>query len=200
MPMQDFYGEQYEFKIIICPNDDFRNKIVDTWRECCELLKISAAPYNPVEVLVMNFTSFQSVQDRLLRRIHFIAMGSKPFKIGFRDFQPVPAHSIYFKASEKNAFSEFVKKVSKETQPLLSIPGKDDPYFANEPIIYLATRLLPWQFEKGSHIYSNSSFQGAFMADQILLMRRKKDETRYTALQSFSLMGLETATQTNLFL
>ena len=66
-----------------------------------------------------------------------------------------------------------------------------EPNFILEPYIPVARKLLPWQYEKGWAQYSHSNFNASFIANNIILLRRKAGEVKYFPVQTFNLMNLE---------
>jgi hypothetical protein len=48
------------------------------------------------------------------------------------------------------------------------------PHFIDDPYITIARKLLPFQYEKGWLEYSHKSFTGRFVADGMLLLKRRE--------------------------
>jgi hypothetical protein len=64
-----------------------------------------------------------------------------------------------------------------------------------EPHIAIARKLLPWQYEKGWLEYQHRHFSGKFIADGMLLLKRKEGEKKYQAIQRFEFENLPVNTR-----
>ena len=74
------------------------------------------------------------------------------------------------------------------------------PHFIIEPFITIAAKLLPWQYEKAWMEFSNTNFTAMFMANEILLVKRKAGEKKYHTIKHFQFLNQKiTAAQTSLF-
>ena len=51
--------------------------------------------------------------------------------------------------------------------------------FTNRSHLTLARKLLPWQYEKAWKVYKEAAFSGMFMADQLLLLKKKQGDKHY---------------------
>jgi hypothetical protein len=63
-----------------------------------------------------------------------------------------------------------------------------------EPHIAIARKLLPWQYERLARI-SAQAFSGRFIADGMLLLKRKEGEKNYRAFQRFEFENLPVNTR-----
>jgi len=53
---------------------------------------------------------------------------------------------------------------------------------------------LPWQYEKGWLEYSNRSFTGRFIADGMLLLKRRAGDMAWQIAERFAFQNLPVAT------
>ena len=80
---------------------------------------------------------------------------------------------------------------------------ENKPHFMNDPYIMVARKLLPWQYEKGWADYSHRHFSGRFIADGMLLLKRKLTLSpdgnisvgKYQIVRRFEFMNLPVATR-----
>ena len=69
-----------------------------------------------------------------------------------------------------------------------------------ESHITIARKLKPWQYEKGWLELSHTHFSGRFVADHLLLLRKREGETKYSLMGKFGLMNEKImSVQTELF-
>ncbi len=71
-----------------------------------------------------------------------------------------------------NLVQGLVKEV-RQLQRLLKYDKDRKPHFIDEPFITIASRLQPWQYEQGWLEYSHRQFTGRFLADGMLLLKKK---------------------------
>jgi hypothetical protein len=83
----------------------------------------------------------------------------------------------------------------------MTLNMENKPHFMDDPYIPIARKLLSWQYEKGWNEYSHKHFTGRFMADGMLLIKRKVGEKAWQIVQRFDFMNLPVTTrQGNLFM
>ncbi len=86
-------------------------------------------------------------------------------------------------------------------QHLLKIDKDRKPHFITEPYITIARKLLPWQYEKGWLELSNTHFSGKFIANHLLLLRKRGGEKKFEMIKRFQLLNVkESITQGELFI
>jgi 2'-5' RNA ligase len=112
------------------------------------------------------------MEERIVQRLRTIAMGFCPFKVELKDFGSLPTHSIFINVTSKLPIRALVTEV-RETQRLMKLDKDHKPHFIDEPNLLIARQLQPWQFEKGWLEYGNRSFTARFIADAMLLLRRR---------------------------
>ena len=67
----------------------------------------------------------------------------------------------------------------------MKLDTENKPHFMTDSHINVAIKLKPSQFVKGWLEYSNRHFTGRFIADHMLVLRRKEGELRFKVIQSF---------------
>ena len=86
-----------------------------------------------------------------------------------------------------------------QAQPLMK-SAEVKPHFITEPYIPIARRLAPWQYENGMAEMSHRQFTGQFIADAMLLLKRRQGDMQYQIAQRLAFLNLPVATtQGNLF-
>lgn len=191
-------AQVYEYAIVIQPHEDLEERIKQLRREFNVLFRVEK-PVISVHIPLVYFTQHITMQDKITRRLRMFTMRSKPFRIGLKDFSSLPTHTIYIAGSEKNQYREFVHALKTESQGLLKMDEQHKPNFIPDPNIPVAVKLLPWQYENGWLQYSNAGFNASFIADNIILLRRKEGELKYFPVQRFNLMNIAAASvQTSL--
>jgi 2'-5' RNA ligase len=116
-------------------------------------------------------------------------MGYCPFKVELKDFGSFPSHTIFINVTSKLPIRGLVNEI-KDIQRLMKLDKEHKPHFIDEPYIPIARKLLPWQYEKGWLEYSNKSFTGRFIADAMLLLKRREGEMAWQISERFVFQNL----------
>ncbi|MDQ2752917.1 MAG: 2'-5' RNA ligase family protein, partial [Bacteroidota bacterium] len=120
--------------------------------------------------------------------------GYTPFKVELKDFGSFPSHTIFINVDSKLQ----VKNLSRElrlAQKLMTLNKDNKPHFIDDPYILIANKLLPWQYEQGWLDYSHRHFTGRFIADGMLLLKRRVGNKAYQIVQRFEFMNLPVTTK-----
>lgn len=147
-------------------------------------------------ILVARFSQYALLEQRLSEKIKLIAMGAPPFKIELNGYYSHPDHVVGLKITNTNGI-QLLQKYLREDQRLLHVPGQS-AYFNSYPAISLASRLQPEQYGAIWKKYKNRHFHANFIANQIVLLRKKQgaaqwiviDEPRFQNLPVHSRQGV----------
>ena len=150
--------------------------------------------------MLARFVQYKLKEERIVNHLKTIAKGFSPFKVDLKDFGSSPTHSIFVNVTSKLPIQQLVKAVRTNTQHLMKLNNEHKPQFILEPQMNVATRLLPWQYEKGWLEYREKHFTARFIADGMLLLKRAVGSTHYETLLHFDFQSMPVAiTQGELF-
>ncbi|MEO7121447.1 MAG: 2'-5' RNA ligase family protein [Ginsengibacter sp.] len=183
-----------EYLLILNPHEELRNKIIHVKKEFHEKYQAENALWGKPHLTLVNFVQFEMMEERLVSRLKTIGMGYTPFKVELKDFGSFPSHTIFINVDSKLQ----VKNLSRElrlAQKLMTLNKDNKPHFIDDPYITIARRLLPWQYEQGWLDYSHRHFTGRFIADSMLLLKRKVGNKAYQIVQRFEFMNLPVTTK-----
>ena len=105
-----------------------------------------------------------------------------------------PTHTIFIDVPTKEPIKNLVKKI-KPWQKLLKLNDDNKPHFLDHPIFTVARQLKPWQYEDAWKEYQHKSFTGRFVADAMLLLKRREGETAYQIAERFEFQNLPIITK-----
>jgi 2'-5' RNA ligase len=185
----------FEYLLVLNPHEELRNKIMKVKREFYDMYQSPTALGGKPNIILANFLQYEMMEERLLNRLKVVAMGFHPIKVELKDFGSFPSHTIYINVISKVPVQTLVKEVRKETQRLMKLNDDNKPHFILEPHLTIASKLQPWQYEKGWLEYSNKNFTGRFIADGMLLLKRPLDEKKYQVVQRFEFQNLPVTTK-----
>ena len=68
-------------------------------------------------------------------------------------------------------------------------------HFLQDPVISVARKLKPWQYEKAWLEYSHRQFTGRFIADAMLLLKRPEGSIPWQIVERMELQNLPVITK-----
>ena len=193
-------GYRYnEYLLILHPHEELRNKIQHVKNALANKYGSQYAKFGQPQITLVNFVQLEIAEERLVNRLNTIAMGYHPFKVELKDFGSFPTHTLFINVDSQLQVKNLLKEV-RSAQQLMALNKDHKPHFIDTPHIPIARKLLPWQYEKAWMEYSHLHFTGRFIAESMLLVKRKVGELKYQVVQWFGFMNLPVATrQGNLF-
>jgi 2'-5' RNA ligase len=181
-----------EYLLVLNPHEELRNKIKQVKEEFNEKYKTSFV--GKPHITLVNFTQYEMFEERILNRLKAVSMGYHPFKVELKDYGSFPSHTIFINVTTKEPIRNLVKEM-KPFQQLLKLNADNKPHFIDEPHLTIARKLVPWQYEKGWLEYSQRHFTGRFIADSMLLLKRREGERSYQIVQRLEFMNLPVTTR-----
>ena len=183
-----------EYMLVLNPHEELRNKISRVRSEFSETYKNSTALLNRPHIALVRFTQLEMMEDRIVNRLKVIGMGFQPFKVVLKDYGSFPTHTIHINVTTKVPVQKLVREI-REAQRLMKLDSDHKPHFIDEPFIVIGRRLLPWQYEKGWLEFSHRQFTGSFIADNMLLLKRRLGDRSWQIAQRFEFMNLPITTK-----
>jgi 2'-5' RNA ligase len=196
-PVYDAYTSQLrlnEYMLVLSPHEELRNRILQTKKEFHDKYEVAAANGGRPHIVLARFTQLEMLEERIVNRLKVVGMGYHPFKVELKDFGSFPSHTLFINVITREPIQGLVREI-KESQRLMKLDNDHKPHFIDEPFITIARKLLPWQYEKGWLEYSHRHFTGRFIADSMLLLKRRVGDKAYQIAQRFELMNLPISTK-----
>lgn len=183
----------YEYLLVLEPHEELRNRIKAVKEEFANNYQHDMARWTQPHITLVNFIQYAMMEQRIVNKLKLIAMGLPPVKINLKDFGSFPSHTIYINITSKIPIVNMVKAL-REAQSLLKINNDNKPHFMTEPHLTVAHKLQPRQYEKGWLEYEHKSFTGSFIANNLLLLKRRVGDKKYQIAQRFVLENLPVLT------
>ncbi len=184
-----------EYSLVLNPHEELRNKIVHVKEAFAKKYKNKSALYSKPFISLANFTQYEMIEERIVNKLHAIAMGYYPFKVELKDYGSFPAHTIYIQVTSKVPVQNLIKLIRTDMQRLMKLDDDNRPHFMMEPHLTIARKLKPWQYEQGWLEYSHKHFTGRFITDGMLLLKRPVGELKYQIAKRFEFENLPVATK-----
>jgi 2'-5' RNA ligase len=185
----------YEYLLVLNPHEELRNKITEVKKDFYNKYQAETARWGKPHLTLVNYLQYQLMEERIINRLHQIAMGYHPIKIELKDYGSFPTHTIYINVTSKVPIQNLIKTIRTDTQRFMKLDEDNKPHFIMEPHVTIARKLLPWQYEKGWLEYSHKHFTGRFIADAMLLVKRPVGELKYEIAQRFEFENLPVNTK-----
>lgn len=180
-----------EYLLILNPHEALAHKINKVKAAFSKSYGIKMM-YGTPKLIISRFSQTEMAEQRILSQLKMVAMAQPAFKVELKNFGSFPSHSIFIHVTSKQPIKQLVKSI-RQIQRTLT-PDKDHkPYFNEEPYFLIGSKLLPWQYEKGWLEYSNHQFTGRFIADTMLLLKRRTGDKRYQVVEYLKFENLPVA-------
>jgi 2'-5' RNA ligase len=178
-----------EYMLVLRPHEELRKRIQDVKKEFAEKFKCPQAVWSKPHLMLARFTQYEMMEERVLNRLKTIAMGFHAIKIEMKDFGSYPAHSVFINVVSREPIKALIKEI-RESQRLLKLDNDHKPYFTDEPHMIVAGKLLPWQYEAAWLEYSHRHFTGRFIADDMMLLKRRAGEKAWQIVERLAFQNL----------
>lgn len=184
-----------EYLLVLSPPEELWHKIMKIKEDFANTYKTDTARWGKPHISLVIFVQYEMMESRIIHRLKTVAMGSPAFKLELKDYGSFPSHTIYINVLSKIPVQNLVKEIRTETQRLMKLDDDNKPHFMLEPHLTIARKLAPWQYEKGWQEYSHRHFTGRFIADSMLLLKRRVGEKAYQIAERFVFQNLPVMTR-----
>ncbi len=181
-----------EYQLVVLPHEDLSNRIMAEKKDFAQRYQAPAAGWGKPQITIARFSQLQLMEERLRSRMETIAMALPAFKIELKDYGSFPSHTIFINVNSTAPF-QMIARHLKTAQALLKNNEKK-PHFMENFFVMVATKLLPWQYEKGWLQYSNKHFSGMFIAKSMVLLKRPAGIRSFHPIERFEFMNMPVLT------
>lgn len=178
-----------EYQLVLSPHEELRNKILAVKKNFHETYPGGYANHVRPHILLAKFTQLEMMEEKILHRLRLVGNGYHPFKVELKNYGAYPTHSIYVNVVTRQPIQSLVKEI-RQVQRLMKYDKDRKPHFIDEPMITIASRLQPWQYEQGWLEYSHRQFTGRFVADSMLLLKRRTGDRAWQIAERMEFKNL----------
>lgn len=188
-----------EYALVLQPHEELSNTIMEEKKLYAETYQCPEALYVKPRITLVHFKQHELMETHIVRLVKNITATLTDFKVELKNFGSLPTHTIYINVVSKVQIMDIVKKL-KASQKLMKLDDENKPHFLTEPNISIARKLLPWQYEKSWLEYEHKHFHGRFIADHVLLLKRRENTKMWKTANRFDFENIKTdVTQGALF-
>jgi 2'-5' RNA ligase len=190
-----------EYLLVLNPPQVLWDKIMEIKSAFADKYKNEIARHTKPHISLINWVSLELMEERMMQRLQTIAMGIAPFKVELKDYGSFPSHTIFINVVSKVPIQSLVREM-KQAQKLMTLNRENKPHFIETPHLSICRKLKPWQYEEGWLEFSHRQFTGRFIADSMLLLKRRAGEKKaFQIARRFEFQNLPVSTrQGNLFI
>lgn len=190
-----------EYLLVLNPPEELWHKIKKIKEEFADKYRNEIARITKPHICLINWVSLELMEEKMMQRLQNITMGITPFKVELKDYGSFPTHTIFINVTSKVPIQSLVREM-KQAQRLMTLNGENKPHFIETPHVSICRKLKPWQYEEGWLEFSHRQFTGRFIADGMLLLKRRAGEkSAFQIAKRFEFQDLPVSTkQGNLFM
>lgn len=185
----------YEYLLVLNPHPELSNKIATIRKDFYKEYRLQGTPSPKANLALVKFQQLEMMEQKIIHKLHTIAMGYPPFKVEVKDFGSFPSHTIHLNVISKVPIQNLVKLIRTEASRLLKFDPDNTPHFMLEPHFTIGMKLKPWQYEKAWLHYSHQHFTNRFIADEMVLLKRLVGERNWIVANRFTFENLPVATK-----
>lgn len=188
---------QAEYLLVLSPDEHLQERIGRIRQTLVEKTGIRL-PGTKAHITLARWQAWDMMEERLLQHLHVLAMEQYPFQVQLEDFRGFPSHTLYIQVPTREPVLRLVAGIRRHKRLMRS--ADNNPYFISEPHLSLARGLTPGQYEQVMQAFGERHFHASFVADAMLLLKRRAGGQAYQILARFAFEHLAvTARQASLF-
>lgn len=188
---------QAEYLLVLSPEEHLQERIARVRQNLTEKTGIRTRE-GKAYITLARWQAWDMMEERLLQRLRVLSMEQYPFQVQLEDFKGFPSHTVYVRVPTREPIVRLVAAIRKHKRLMRSMDA--DPYFTSEPHLTLARGLTAGQYEQAIQVLGSRHFHASFVANAMLLLKRRAGGQGYQILARFDFEHLPvTARQASLF-
>jgi hypothetical protein len=189
----------YDYQLVILPPESVRNRLDGIRKKLtAQMLPLGKWELGKNHLPMASFSQFARLEGKLSEHLSLTFSQQAPFRLHLENYGALPHHTIYFRIAESDSFQSLLTLMHQHAYALKVF--NQEPRIASLPKINVVYRLGPPDFEQAWHYFRNKQFHQPFIAEGMLLLRRRPWETRWQILKHLAFENqLVTSNQAALF-
>jgi hypothetical protein len=179
----------YEYVLLLGLPESVKKRVVTKKREFFSKYGTLSAIRSTPHLVLSSFTMKGSLEDHIIEQLEKVSLGEAPFKVSLKNYGACEKHSISIKVQDR----EPILALSSQLSSLLSITSQaplPPAAFSQNPAIEIASGLTPGVFARAAKEYAKKMFTDMFVANSMLLLKRRNEHQKYQVVRGFEFMGL----------
>ncbi len=180
----EFLGDnECEYLLVINPSKSVGNEMRRIKKYFAEKYHYVKAEKTQPHITLAVFRTDESKEKYLTEAIEEVCRYSYPFEVKLSNYNFIPSHNIHVDVRNPSAIMDVVKGLRslKEKSELLGTRY----FFCQHPHITIAGGLQEETFLKAKKDFESRTYQNSFIADSVVLLRRKTQYERCLVIKEF---------------
>lgn len=194
----------YEYLAIIPPDDQVSSDVLTMKKSCQAKYGWHAEAATRPHLTLFFYLASVRYERQVLESAAKIITPKTPFEISLFSFGHFagPGYTIYVQVKNDRAIASVIKQLQDAVKEIILASHPHVLQFCNKPHLTIAKGISALDFSKAWPEWKNKPYESAFMADRVLLLRRKPGSAygRFETVAELFLEGRKIQeTQTRLF-
>jgi 2'-5' RNA ligase len=160
----------YEYLLVTHPSKAICNTIIEEQQQFFIDYGIKKVSRMMPHITVANFLAREGMEETLIRWIQRICGTQPAFDVTLNNYSGIPPYSIHVRVQDTFPFQQLAQRLKPIDDFIRS--SSCPPVKMAKPRINIATRLPEQVYLKAMPDYSEKTFHGKFMAQELLLLKR----------------------------
>lgn len=175
MNTYNYYGQVWEYLLLISPPEDVKHSIGIIKKEVGIKFGSSHALHSIAYISLIKFLQVKGYERKLLSQLFGFCLNKLPVEVSLKNFGVFPRHTLYVDIQENSGLK---KMVSRLMVLLMNSNSARSRHIKPSKKFYMtiARNLNPAQFESVSNEYRSRKISNSFLAKNVVLLKRPYNE------------------------
>jgi 2'-5' RNA ligase len=179
----------YDYQLVIRPAEHVRKRLDHARKRIVQqMLPLGQWQSGKNHIPVASFSQYAKNEEKLTELLYNLARSLPPFLFQVQHYGAVLHHTLYFNLLPAQGFSQLIQMLNREKLSMKVI--NQEPRIATFPKINVAYKLNPSEFEHAWHALKNKKIHLRFIAENVLLLRKRPAETKWQIIASLPFENL----------
>ena len=179
-------ADVFEYVLVIQPSGLILEKLS---QEQSTLTKEGIARFNP-QIKVAGFRAKDFMEATIIRWMQKICSLQKSFHITFNNYSGFPSGSIHLRIMEHEPFHQFTKELA-VIDDYIKSSGFPAMRMVSKPHLTIASKMEARDYEKAMVEFSQKCFHENFLANELVLVKRRNAFEKGKIIHVFGLLPSE---------
>lgn len=178
---------QFEYMLVVQTGKELGKLILDTRSGFEEAYHLSCREREQPYIRLASFIAKEEMETTIEKWIRRICAAQSSFPVVLNNFSGFPTGKLFVRVQHHEPFRKFAAALSVIDDYIKSY-GCPSAKIVSHPHITIAKKLPGDLYTKAMLDYAQRDFSGSFMVQEIVLLKRKKENGEFRKINLFSLL------------